>query len=110
MVRIFEDPKTGEVVVQTTCLNVQDYLLEFASAMWGANQQKGDGEMRTFQVLQRGLPIAFKLAGYKAEDVSEARTLVCGSISPDHCQEIGRGGRDVQAQAQATEQPRVPTH
>lgn len=92
MVRILEDPKTGDVVVQTNCLNVQDYLVEMATALAHATKE-GDRELRTYQCLQRAMPIAFKLAGYKSEEVSEWRTLVCGTVSPDYCTEIGRGGR-----------------
>jgi hypothetical protein len=33
-------------------------------------------------VLENAMPIAFRLAGYKAEAVRETRQLVCGAISP----------------------------
>jgi len=94
MVKIFEDEKSGEVIVWTSCLTVPDFLTELAPAMGEAMKRKGDADLRINQVLQRAMPIAFKLSGYKADEVRESRTLTCGNVSPDGCNVIGKGGKE----------------
>jgi hypothetical protein len=44
-------------------------------------------------ILKNAMPIAFKLSGYKADEVMEQRTLVCGAISPVACEEVACAGR-----------------
>jgi hypothetical protein len=92
MVKIFEDEKTGEIVVWTSCLSVEEFLTDLAPAMAGLNG--GDRELRLNLTLRKALPIAFKLAGYKADEVNEQRTLYCGVVSPEHCTVISKGGRE----------------
>ena len=92
-VKIFEDQKTGEVVIQTTCLTVEDYLFDLAEALHAVSSIEGDGALRVQQTLQRAMPVAFKLAGYKADEVREQRTLVCGNVSPEHCRMLADGGK-----------------
>lgn len=93
-VRIYEDTKTGEVVVWTSCLDTPTFILELASALAECEKTAGDRELRLSQALTRAMPIAFKLSGYKADEVSEQRTLSCGSVSPEYCSVVGRGGRE----------------
>jgi hypothetical protein len=82
MVRIFKD-KGGEFLVQTTCLDVDSFLSDFAEALSGAiGKANGEADMVAYGALQNAMPIAFKLAGYKADTVSEQRTLVCGRATP----------------------------
>tara|TARA_R110000868_G_C10726047_1_gene751194 strand:- start:568 stop:843 length:276 start_codon:yes stop_codon:yes gene_type:complete len=91
MVRIFKDSQTGEHVIQTTCLDVDAFTAELSEAL--ANSiNKGDAEV-ALSILQNSMPIAFKLAGYKAETVSEQRTLVCGAMSPTSCELISSVGK-----------------
>lgn len=93
MVKVFEDPKSHDIVVWTSALSVEDFLLELAGAMDMASKN-GDREMKIGQILQNAMPIAFKLAGYKADSVNESRTLSCGNVSVEHCEVIGRGGKE----------------
>lgn len=80
MVKIFKD-KSGEFLVQTTCLDVDAFTSELAEAL-SASVEKGDGGVAALGIMQNALPIAFKLAGYKADTVREQRSLVCGNATP----------------------------
>lgn len=93
-VKIYEDQKSGETIVWTSCLTAGDFLVDLSAAMAEATKAAGDTDIRIHSVLSRAMPIAFKLSGYKADDVNEARTLTCGIVSPDGCTVIGRGGRE----------------
>lgn len=93
MVKIFEDQKSGETIVWTSCLTTGDFLVDLSAAMADATKA-GDRDVRIHSILSRAMPIAFKLSGYKADEVNEARTLTCGTVSPDGCAVIGRGGRE----------------
>lgn len=92
MVRILKDAASGDYVVQTTCLELDSFVSELAEALAQA-VGKEDGEMAALGVLSNAMPIAFKLAGYKAENVSEQRTLVCGNISPNACEVVASSGK-----------------
>jgi len=91
MVRIYEDDKSGEIVVWTSCTSIEAFMLDLAPAM---ADLKGDKAVVMSQVLQAAFPVAFKLAGYKADEVHEERTLWAGKISPENCKVISKGGRE----------------
>lgn len=94
MVRIFSDANgSGEFVVQTTCLDVDSFISEFSEALNAAVTQANDGGLTAMGVLKNAMPIAFKLSGYKADSVSEQRTLVCGVVSPNACEVVASAGR-----------------
>jgi DeoR/GlpR family transcriptional regulator of sugar metabolism len=91
MIRIFKDNVTGEHVIQTTCLDVDSFTAELAEALANAIN-KGDSEI-AMSILTNSMPIAFKLAGYKADGVSEQRTLICGALSPSACELVSEAGK-----------------
>lgn len=83
MVRVFHDKASGEFVIQTTCLDVDSFTSDLAEALAGVlKKSNGDAAIDALGILANAMPIAFKLAGYKAESVDEQRTLVCGKASP----------------------------
>ena len=81
MVRIFRDKQSGEYVVQTTCCDMASFIADLSDAIAGL---KGEGA-DILGVFQNAMPIAFKLSGYKADNVQEQRTLLCGFASPAAC-------------------------
>ena len=84
MVRIYMDASgTGEFVIQTTCLDPDSFMTELAEAMDAAVVKNNDS----------GLTALGKLSGYKAENVQEQRTLVCGKMSPHSCEVVASAGR-----------------
>jgi hypothetical protein len=92
VVRIYEDPKSSEVVVWTSCLTMETFLQELPVAL--AALQSKDRELALSEALKHAFPIAFKLSGYKADDVQEQRTLYHGTISPAHCKVLSEGGKE----------------
>jgi hypothetical protein len=94
MVRIFRNSGkggNGEFVVQSNCLDAQTYLVELAEALAGAlraDSIKGEEDYAALGILQNAVPIMFKLCGYKADEVREQRTLVCGTVSPEQCEHV----------------------
>jgi hypothetical protein len=95
MVRIFKDSRkggSGEFVVQTTCLDCDAFVSELAEALTSAITED-DGGVAALSILQKAMPIAFKLSGYKAENVNEQRTLVCGFVSPENSQIVATAGK-----------------
>jgi len=94
MVRIFSDSDgSGDFVVQTTCLDTDTFLTEFAEAFDAAVVKANDGGLTAMGILKSAMPIAYKLSGYKADSVQEQRTLVCGTVSPNSCEVISSAGR-----------------
>ena len=94
MVRIFSDVNgSGDFVIQTTCLDTDTFLIEFAEAFDAAVVKANDGGMTAMGILKNAMPIAYKLSGYKADNVQEQRTLVCGTISPNSCEVVASAGR-----------------
>lgn len=92
MVRIFTDKDgSGEYVIQTTCLDADAFIAELAEAL--AVAVKVGGDMAALGILTNAMPIAYKLSGYKADTVSEQRTLVCGTVSPNACEVVASAGR-----------------
>ena len=79
MIQIFKD-KTGEYLVQTTCLTTETFIGELAEAISVCAAE--DAGLAALGILTNAMPIAFKLSGYKADQVREQRTLVCGNASP----------------------------
>jgi len=92
MVRIFKDSKTSDFVVQTTCLDSQSFIAELAETLTLA-VAKDDSGFTALGILNNAMPIAYKLSGYKAENVSEQRTLICGNLSPDACEIVATAGK-----------------
>ena len=93
MVRIFSDKMNSEFIVQTTALDVDTFVSELSEAISDVTSKKNDGGIMLYEVMRNAMPIAFKLAGYKADGVSEQRTLVCGTVSPEVCEVIVSVGR-----------------
>ena len=97
MVRIFKNngkAGNGEFAIQTTCLDADAFIAELAEALPDAlNSQSGDEQFAALEILQKAMPIAFKLSGYKADTVTEQRTLVSGTIPPDHSEVVATAGR-----------------
>ncbi len=92
MVKIFKDDKTGQYMVQTSCLDMEAYMGDLAEAL-AEIKKEPDAAVDLLGVLQNAMPIAFKLAGYKADTVVEQRVLACGYISPNASQLIASAGR-----------------
>ena len=92
MVRIYADGN-GDFVIQTTAADTELFISELSEAMNSAIVAANDGGLSCMGIMKQAMPIAFKLSGYKADTVQEQRTLVCGSISPQACQEIAHAGR-----------------
>lgn len=94
MVRIFSDDQgSGDFVIQATALDVETFIAELAEALHQAVANVEDGGVSAMGILKNAIPIAFKLAGYKADTVSEQRTLVCGAVSPASCSVVASAGR-----------------
>lgn len=99
MVRIFKDAGSGDFVIQTTCIDLNTYIAELGEAMHKVittgtvSDISSDDGISAMGILQNAMPIAFKLAGYKADTVSEQRTLICGDISPTSCEVVASAGR-----------------
>lgn len=93
MVRIYKD-KSGEFLIQTTCLDVDAFVADLAEALSDTlKDANGEADFAALGILTNAMPIAFKLAGYKAETVSEQRTLVCGRASPSDSDCVATAGR-----------------
>lgn len=94
MVRIFSDRHgSGEFVIQTTATDTDTFIAELSEALSLATANANDDGLTCMGILKNAMPIAFKLSGYKAESVSEQRTLVCGAISPNACEVVASAGR-----------------
>jgi hypothetical protein len=94
MVRIFSDKNgSGDYVIQTTAIDTDTFICELAEALQVAIGSLNDGGLAAMGILKNAMPIAFKLSGYKAETVSEQRTLVCGAVSPNACEVVASAGR-----------------
>lgn len=96
MVKIYYDKNgTKQFVVHTNCLDTDAFLLELAEALPKALKNNGsDPAGTTLGILQNAMPIAYKLSGYKAENVYEQRTLVCGQAAADKSEVVGVGGKE----------------
>jgi hypothetical protein len=92
-VRIFKDKNTGDFAVQTTCLNAEAFIVELSDALSQIMKRESDPALASYGVLKTAAPIMFKLSGYKADEVSEQRTLLCGVIYPDASDMIASAGK-----------------
>lgn len=94
MVRIYQDRQSGEFVIQTTCLDVESFTADLAEALAEITKDaNGDAALSTLGVLNNAMPIAFKLAGYKADTVYEQRTLMCGTALPHKSDLLASAGK-----------------
>lgn len=84
-VSLYKSTASGvhDVVVQTNAQNLDVFVPSFASALAEALELTDDKRDIVVSALKNAFPIAFALAGYKAEKVSESRLLTCGFASPD---------------------------
>ena len=79
MIEVFTDANKKEVLVHSSCVTPEDFLLDLAAVL--AKLERGNSGLM-LNVLQSAMPIAFKLSGYKADEVRETRTLTCGQVMP----------------------------
>lgn len=70
----------NDVVIVTDCLQVDDFALEFSEALLQALHVEGMRNVAGVAMV-RAMRVAFKVAGYKQEDVTEKRVLSCGPPS-----------------------------
>jgi len=74
-------------------LDPDSFMTELAEAMDAAVVKNNDSGLTALGILKNAMPIAYKLSGYKAENVQEQRTLVCGKMSPHSCEVVASAGR-----------------
>lgn len=89
--KIFKDSKTSDFVVQTSCLDTPTFVAELSEALFDV--LKGGDAETAYGILSNAMPIAFKLSGYKSDEVREQRTLVCGNVSPDSSELVAQAGK-----------------
>lgn len=85
-VSLYSSAATGkrEVVVQTNAQSLELFIVGLADAMDAAITQHTEESRAEFlaSLLRNAFPVAFAIAGYKAERVSETRMLSCGAADP----------------------------
>lgn len=89
MVRIYKDKLSGEYLVQTSCLDPAAFIADLSEAIAEMPVSAED----IYGVLQNAMPIAYKLSGYKADNVQEHRTLICGVASPSSADVVAAAGK-----------------
>lgn len=76
----------GELGVLTTAHELEDFIIGLASAsskFIHRRQNSADQlERDLLWIFKNSFPLAFKLAGYKADQVVERHVLMCGSNAP----------------------------
>lgn len=73
----------GEIGVLTTSHEVDEFVSGLASACAAyLKDNHGDSEHALRWILRNAMPIAFKLSGYKADQVVERHVLMCGTGEP----------------------------
>jgi len=74
-----------DVVVQTNAQSLDLFIAGLADAVAGAmDKVSGDDRPEILAaVFRNAFPVAFAIAGYKAEKVVESRTLSCGAAAPE---------------------------
>lgn len=101
MVRIFHN-KSGDFVVQTTCLDAETFAAELSEALvsfshrnaaYSGEESADECALAFMGIMKNAMPIMFKLSGYKAESVSEQRTLLCGTLLPNESEVVASVGR-----------------
>ena len=92
MIRIFRDRKNdSNFVVHSTCIDSESFMAEFAEAL--SKLAKEQEDYAVLATIKTSFPILLKLSGYKADEVREERSLVCGNVSPENCDVISSAGR-----------------
>lgn len=88
MIEIYANGSRTEFMVSSTCTEASDFLLDLAAVLAKVEQS----ETVMLGVLQAAMPIAYKLSGYKADNVRETRSLACGHITPGNSHVIATSG------------------
>ena len=81
----------NEIVVQTNAQSLEVFIAGLSDALAAAVSPIGDRpptaedqiKATIAATLKNAFPIAFAIAGYKADKVSESKLLTCGFASPD---------------------------
>lgn len=85
-VSLYASTATGkrEIVVQTNAQSLDLFISGLADAIDTAMHCVNSDERAELlaSTLRNAFPVAFSIAGYKADRVSETRMLVCGATSP----------------------------
>lgn len=73
-----------EIVVQTNALSLDLYISGLADALSDALDRMDVSRRPDLlaSLFRNAFPVAFSIAGYKAEKVVESRMLVCGAAAP----------------------------
>jgi hypothetical protein len=81
---------TYEVVVQTNAQSLDVFIVGLSDALHAALVHEAsapnasdNSQAMISAILKNAFPVAFAIAGYKAEKVSESKLLTCGFASPD---------------------------
>jgi hypothetical protein len=86
-VSLYRSTSTGafEMVVQTNAQSLDVYIAGLAEAVATAlkESEPGDHAKMLMATLKNAIPVAFAIAGYKAEKVAESKLLTCGQAAPD---------------------------
>lgn len=85
-VSLYRSCATGarEIVVQTNAQSLDVFIDALADALSSAIDADPKNQAATIAAtLRNAFPVAFAIAGYKAEKVTESKLLTCGFASPD---------------------------
>ena len=75
---------THEIVVQTNAQSLDVFISGLSDALDSAVKLEPEHAAQTIScTLRNAIPIAFAIAGYKADKVSESKLMTCGFASPD---------------------------
>ena len=73
-----------DIVVQTNAQSLDVFVAGLSDALDSALRLDPDLAAATIAAtLKNAFPVAFAIAGYKADKVSESKLLTCGFASPD---------------------------
>ena len=85
-VSLYSSTATGkqEIVVQTNAQSLDIFVTGLSDALDSAivNMETNKRAEIIASILRNAFPLAFAIAGYKADRVSETRMLVCGASNP----------------------------
>lgn len=85
-VALYKSVATGarEIVVQTNAQSLDVFITGLADALETAMRAEPEQIQSTVAAtLRNAFPIAFAIAGYKVDKVTESKLLTCGFASPD---------------------------
>ena len=86
MVKLYKSSNNGEMVVVTDNKSLNAFIPELSEAiLHSLHALEGDESHTLDSVLSNAFDIAFKLQGYKADNVMEKRLLTCGVTDPSDC-------------------------